>query len=187
MTQPHDSWDSLRSAWHSGAGDASLRVARATVAAAMRRSLVARTALVMLTTGMIAGALLHAADPVESALGLMTGAAAAAAWWSSSVTGRRTHAALAAAGDDYRALRAGILRAQIRYCRFVQLLLALQLVFFVPWWIGGFAVHRAEWPFGAVMLLAFWIPLAGMVALFSWARRQLRTARRELSVVAQDS
>lgn len=181
MTDAEDSWSELRSAWKSGTPDDGVRVARAAVSRAMRRSLVARTGLVVFAVAITGGALVHAANPLEAALGLITGVAIAAAWWVSATTDRRTQAVLAEPAEDYRELRAEILRAQIRFFRFVWLVLALQLVFLVPWWIGGISAHRGEGLFGSLMLVAFWLPLAGMVMLFGWTVRRSQLAARELS------
>jgi hypothetical protein len=61
---------------------------------------------------------------------------------------------------------------------------ALDLVFLVPWWIGGVRVHGSG--FHVVQILTIWGPL-GMMALFvTWTVRLRRRARAELAGLARE-
>ena len=185
MTPANNGWLELRSAWQSATPDHGVRVARDMVNRAMRRSLATRTGAAFVAIASIAGAILHAANAWEAALGVGVGVAIVAIWWASAAAERRTRAALSEPGEDYLGARARILRTQIRAFRFVWVVVLILLVFLVPWWLGGFTAHRDAGLFDTLMLVAFWIPAVTMLAIVAWTWRRVEAARRELAATGE--
>lgn len=64
---------------------------------------------------------------------------------------------------------------QLRVISFIWAAIALDLVFFLPWWISGYTVHRSELD-APIMLASWWFPLVTLLGLVAWSvvfRRRL--------------
>jgi hypothetical protein len=79
---------------------------------------------------------------------------------------------------EYIAVRRALCIGQERLARFGWIVTILDLVFLIPWWIGGFAVHGAG--FHPAQVLTMWMPLALMSGFAWWTIRLRRRARAEL-------
>lgn len=68
--------------------------------------------------------------------------------------------------------------ARQRHCvQSIWLLLALTLLFLVPWWVDGYRFHGEVW--GPLALFTAWVPLALIFAVAAWTLRVHATVRRE--------
>ena len=126
----------------------------------------------------VAAALRHAGNAFEISLGLVVALGIAAVWLGD--VGNRRHAAegLDAPEDEYRAARRALCVRQDRFARLSWIVIALDLAFLVPWWIGGVTVHGAG--FHLAQILTIWGPLALMAAFVSWTIVLRTRARSEL-------
>ena len=184
-TSPGD-WERWQADWRRGGHDAGVvqDVSRQ-IARARRGLFVGR-----LIEGAVAGAailvtaaaLRHAGNPLEAALGLVVGAAITALWLQRIRLRAREEGAVTASSPQHLGSLESVRRQQVRLAHFVWIVLALELVFLTPWWVIGSRVHHrtltdpGSW-------LTVWLPIAGMLALFSWSWRLRRRARAELEAL----
>ena len=181
---PED-WQTWEEEWRAGrAPEAELgaiveRARRARRAAAALRLL--SLALALFALAVVAAALRHAGNRFEVALGWVVGSGIVAVWLLDAFDRRDAAAALAAPADDYRAARAALSRRRLRFARLGWIVTALDLLFLIPWWIGGLAVHGAG--FHAMQLLTLWLPLALMAGFVAWTRALHRRAAAELEQI----
>jgi hypothetical protein len=170
MSGPRDDWERWREDWAQGGAAPDARPLAGRLRRERRRMVLAaaaEAALTLAACGGIAAALAHTPRGLDAAWGLavllmLAGSWAVAAWQ------RRSDASLPL-GDataDFVALARRRCRRQLRAVRFAWLLAALELAFFVPWWIGGWRVHGSH-PGLALALLAWWLPAAAILALFA--------------------
>ena len=66
------------------------------------------------------------------------------------------------------AVSPALCRRRLRFARLGWIVTALDLLFLIPWWIGGLAVHGAG--LHAMQLLTMWLPLALMAGFVAWTR-----------------
>jgi hypothetical protein len=182
MTSP-DEWDSLIRTWRSGrdASPAGLAAHLKQHRARVRRT--RRTELLLAGTGVlgIAAALVHTHDLID----IISAAICVSGLLTLLLTGRRgddEEAALTDSTADFLGAEARRQRRLLGAVRLVIAALALDLLFFVPWWIGGFQAHRAEFDSWAEWA-AWWFPMLLMCFLAAWAavvRARLRVSVRRL-------
>jgi hypothetical protein len=179
----NDDWGTLRRAWLAEKDDGtSLAAARARAARTRRLTNVARTAVAVLVLAEIAAATAHAANLLEGVLAVSVSIAIAVLWAQDAIASRRDALMLTSATAQYVTERATLLRSQIRTLWFVRVVLLLQLVFLVPWWIGGIRIHAAE-AWSRLTVFALWLPLVGTSILLWWTRGRMSVARRELAAL----
>ena len=182
MTVPDD-WQRWREAWQEGrAATPALdrpveRVRRGRRTHAVTGA--AEIALVVVAVGGVAAALRHAADAVETALGLSVAVAVVVTWVLHVAARRREARGAVAVASEYVAVMRWLRRRQLRFVRFVWVVLALELVFLTWWWAGGIPVHRSE--LGApIAVFSLWIPVVAIASFVAWTVRLHRQATREL-------
>jgi hypothetical protein len=177
-----DRWSELRTAWHKGtprsarADDTARRVVG--VERSRRRAALVRGAVALLAVSGLVAAVVHAANVLELVLAITVGSTIAATWLVSARAEARRRDMLALPAASYLAARRAALEAELRGLRFVWVVLALELVFFVPWWIGGLFAHAGAL-LGALTLSAVFVPAALAVALAIATARRQRVLGRE--------
>jgi hypothetical protein len=134
--------------------------------------------LALAALGVVGAALRHAGNAIEIALGVVVGLGICAVWILDVVNQRRAHDSVEVPANQYVAVRRALCLRQLRFARLVLTVTLLDLVFLVPWWIGGFRFHGAG--FHTIQLLTMWGPLALMIAVGWWAIRLRGSARAEL-------
>jgi hypothetical protein len=176
-------WERWQGEWqrteHAGA---MARNAREQIARGRRELLVARlveSAVAAAGILVTAGALRHAGNPFEAALGLVVGSGIAALWIQRIRLREREDSAGAAGSAQHLEALASVRRQEIRLAHFIWIVLPLELAFLTPWWVIGSRVHhRSLTDVGSWQTV--WLPIVGMVALFVWSLRLRRRARAEL-------
>jgi NADH:ubiquinone oxidoreductase subunit 3 (subunit A) len=95
---------------------------------------------------------------------------------------RREHASETAASDHYLVAICNLRSRQMRLAQFIWIVLGLELVFLIPWWVIGSRVHsRRLTDFGSV--LSMWVPIVGFILLFVWSARLRRRADLEMKEI----
>ena len=135
-------------------------------------------AMAICAIAVVGAALRHAGNGFETSLGLVVALGIAAVWLADVVNRRHAVEHLAAPEDEYRAARRALCVRQDRFARLSWIVIALDLAFLVPWWIGGVTVHGAG--FHLAQILTIWGPLALMAAFVGWTIVLRRRARAEL-------
>jgi len=192
MTQP-DEWEGLREAWrprgHASSApddyDAAGLIARAARASrAMALVALAEVVIVIVAAAGVLAAMRHSANAVERILGLSVVAAIASVWTIRALARRRERDIGATSALEYVALLRGFRQRQIRFVHFSWLVLSLELVFLLTWWVGGIPVHRGQLA-SPIAFTSMWVPLVTMVAFVAWTMRLRARASAELLVLAQ--
>jgi hypothetical protein len=114
----------------------------------------------------VAAALRHAGNRAEAALGLVVGFGIATVWLVDAVNQRRATDKVEALPDEYLAARRALCTRQLRFVRLGWIVVALDLMFLFPWWIGGIRVHGSG--FHLSQVLSVWAPLAAMIGFTAW-------------------
>jgi hypothetical protein len=140
------------------------------------------TGVTVLALGVVGAALWHAGNAFEAALGLAVGVGIVVVWLVDVLNQRDSRHHAEAPTAEYRRARRGLCLRQIRFARLGWTIVALDLVFLIPWWIGGIAVHGRG--FHLTQLLTMWGPLALMSAFVVWTISLTRSARAELRRLA---
>lgn len=187
MTTSHE-WDRWEESWRAArSSQAELDGLVARTQRARRGCVLVRmlsTALTVAALAVVAAALRHAGNPVEASLGLVVAAGIVAVWLANARNQRRDGEQVEAAAIEYRAARRDLCGRQIRFARLAWIVIALDLVFLVPWWIGGISVHGAR--FSVTQVLTIWGPLVVMAGVIAWTIRLHRSARGELARAVED-
>lgn len=184
---PISEWDQWGTSWReAGSTPAELermieRTSGARRAIAVERALSGAVAVAALTV--VGLALRHAANRFEAGLGLAVAAGITAAWSVGDMNRRRAAEKLEAIPDEYLAARRALCLGRLRFVRLSWVVVALDLVFLFPWWMGGFKVHGSG--FHASQILSIWGPLAAMTGFIVWTIRLRRVARAELRQLGQ--
>lgn len=184
-----DEWERWRDAWRredrEGPGllDGAEVERLAGEADRARRSLAvvvaAELLLVIAAIGGLGAALWHAAHLVETILAVSAALTIVVVWAVHASARRRERSSAGASPAEYLSVLQRLRRRQLRFAGFVRVVIALELVFLVIWWIGGLSVHRAA-PGAPITIAGFWTPLLVMLSLFAWTVRLRRTSRAEL-------
>jgi hypothetical protein len=186
MTGRDIDWEMLRAEWLRTADAASavasaerqMKIARRSV----RAGDIIESGIAGVASALVGLALMHAANRMEAALGVLVGALIGAAWLRRRDLARDEQRALEATTSDHLAMMRTLRKRQARLAEFIWVILALDLVFLIPWWIIGSRVHsRRLSDLGSIETM--WIPLLGMVLLAIWAARSRASAKRDLAVL----
>jgi NADH:ubiquinone oxidoreductase subunit 3 (subunit A) len=184
VTERRADWDRWQDEWQRGGS------AHATVSAGLRLTSKARRELLLswliesaigsASLLLVILALRHAGNPFEAALGLAVGLGIGIVWIQRILLRRREHASETAASDDYLVAIRNLRRRQMRLAQFVWIVLSLEIVFLIPWWLVGSRVHsRRLTDLGSV--LTMWVPIMGFIALFAWSVRLRRKSHLEIT------
>ena len=176
-------WERWQSEWQrTEHAESMARNAREQIARGRRELLVARlveSAVAAAAILVTAGALRHAGNPLEAALGLVVGSCIAALWIQRIRLREREDSAVAAGSAQHLEVLGSVRRQEVRLAHFIWIVLPLELAFLTPWWVIGTRVHhRSLTDLGSWQTV--WLPIVGMVALFVWSLRLRRRARAEL-------
>jgi hypothetical protein len=140
-----------------------------------RRNLVAMRVLSMVIAIValiaVAMALWHAANRFEAALGIVVGLAIATAWLVDALVRDHDADGADAPEEQYRATRALVCVRQLRFARLGWIVVALVLVFLIPWWAAGIRVHGMG--LGWLRIVSLWAPLAA-ISIFVWWTFRIR-------------
>lgn len=186
MTQQGMDWDLLQQEWQrSGSSQAEVSTAFERLSRA-RRGLfftwLAETAIGVSSILFVMMALRHAANPLVAALGVIVIAGNAIVWAQRIIFRRREQNSLSATGVDYLAAMRRLRMRQIRLGEFVWVVLSMELIFFIPWWVIGSRVHsRRITDTGS--LLTMWLPIVVMLALYVWSFRLRAAAIRDVRTI----
>jgi hypothetical protein len=180
MTAPRE-WDLLEQRWRAARTSSAELDAMIERAIQARRSIVAvqilSTAMAIVALAVVAAALKHAGNILETALGAIVGTGIARVWFMDALNRRDAAEKVEAPADEYRAARRALCARRMRFARLSWIVVGLDLVFLIPWWIGGFAVHGAG--FHPAQIATIWAPLVLMAGFVAWTFRLHRRARRE--------
>jgi hypothetical protein len=183
MTDAEMNWDVLRAEWMRTAD------AETVIAAAQRQMRAARwnarlgqaleAGIASIALALVGLALHHAANPFEAALGIIVGISICAAWLGRRRIARQDQRSVEASGTDSLRLAAAVRKRQVRLSEFIWLVIVLDLVFLIPWWVIGSRVHsRRITDLGSIETM--WLPLLGMLVLAVWSGRLRGRAKRAL-------
>lgn len=178
-----DDWDDWRESWQTapeGAGPLARTLLR--TRRARRTRIALRTGQVALVAAALVGialALRHAASPLEIALGFTAGAAIALYAAAQIMVWRRARRFLAAPANRYLVALYEVRVRQVQFVQFAWGVLLLELVFLIPWWLGGLPVHAGQ-PAARIVVVGFWLPVAGILAFTVWSARLRRHAKADM-------
>jgi hypothetical protein len=182
-------WDRLEANWRAARTSSAVLEAMIERTRRDRRAIllvrVLSTVLALVALGIVGAALRHAANAFEAALGLVVAVGIATVWWLDAMNQGNDAEKVEAPANEYRAARRALCIRQDRFARLGWVVVALDLAFLFPWWIGGFAVHGSGFKVGQV--LTIWLPLALMAAFIVWTIALRRRARAELRRIARES
>lgn len=185
MTRPANDWPEWEEIWradHTSATRLKELVERTRRA---RRGLVVMrllpTALALVALVVVALALGHAGNVFEITLGVIVAIGIATVWNMDRTNHRQAAEKVDAPFEEYVATRRELCVRRIAFAQLAWIVTALDLVFLVPWWIGGLKVHGAG--FHATQVLTIWGPLALMTGVVWWTARLRRRARSELTLL----
>ena len=181
MTAAYE-WDRWEESWRSSrASTAELEALIARTRSARRAIRVVRglsVALALVSLAIVAAALRHAGNALEITLGVIVACGIVAVWISDARNQRHESEKVEALPDEYRATRHALCTRRIRFAQLGWLVVALDLVFLIPWWIGGLSVHGAG--FHLSQILTMWLPLGVIAAFVTWTIALRRRATGEL-------
>ena len=140
-------------------------------------------ALAVAALAVVGLALRHAGNPLEAALGLAVAVGIVTAWHLDAVNRAGSAEKADAPPADYARARRALCQGQLRFTRLAWIVVALDLVFLIPWWIGGLKVHGAA--LNATQVGTIWGPLATMFLFVAWTFRLRRRASAELAALAR--
>jgi len=187
MTAPSD-WERWEQRWRvATAPSTEVESLLARTKRARNAILLVRVLSVVLTLvalGAVGGALAHAGNLFEKSLGIIVGAGIIGVWVLGTANQRHAIDNIDAPADSYRGARIALCQRQIRFSQLGWAVVALELLFLVPWWIGGLAVHGGG--FHAMQILTTWLPLASMAGFVGWTARLRRRAGDELARLLGD-
>jgi hypothetical protein len=160
--------------------EVSRRLARARLESIVVR--IIEGAVAMSALGLVALALMHAANALEAGLGLFVGLAISVIWIQRGRIRLREQEGDAASAVEYLRVLRRARHQRIRLAEFVWVVVILDLVFLIPWWIIGTRFHHRGLT-DAATWVSMWLPIVGLIALCLWALGVWRSARRELGEV----
>jgi hypothetical protein len=175
-------WEHWEGRWQSASPDRAdaesliRRMRRVRRAMVWSRALSAAVALFALF--LIAAALQHAGNPFERTLGFVVAVGIAAAWLVDRSDRRHAHDDVESPPERYAAARRALLQRRLRFAWFAWIVTALDVIFLIPWWIGGFAVHG--FGFHWMQILSVWLPVAVIIVFAGWVAAVRSRAKREL-------
>jgi hypothetical protein len=132
--------------------------------------------------GLVALALVHAANALEAALGLVVGLAISAIWIQRGRIRLHEQEGDVASTVEYLGVLRRARQQRKRLAEFVWIVVILDFVFLIPWWIIGSRFHHRSLTDGATWI-SMWLPILGFISLCLWALRVWRSARLEMGEV----
>jgi hypothetical protein len=186
MNEPDTELLEWKDAWQrttespAAAREVSRRLVRArleSIAVRIIEGAVATSALAL-----VALALMHAGNALEAALGLLVGLATSAIWIQRGRIRLREQAGGVASTVEYLIVLRRTRHQRMRLAEFVWIVVVLDFVFLIPWWIIGSRFHHRGLT-DADTWISMWLPILGFIALCVWALGLWRSARRELGEV----
>ena len=186
MTQQGMDWEVLQQEWQrNGSSQAEVATAFERLSRARRGVLftsLAETAIGVSSILFVMMALRHAANPLVAALGVIVIVGNAIVWAQRVIFRQREQNSLSATGADYLAAMRRLRTRQIRLAEFVWVVLSMELIFFIPWWVIGSRVHSRRIT-DAGSLLTMWLPIVVIVALYVWAFRLRAAGIRDVQTI----
>jgi hypothetical protein len=174
VTTMRDDWEDWRTLWRAERENAAqLAVALERTRRARRMRIAVHASRIGLAGIAVVGivmALRHAGSPLEIALGFTAGGAIIVYTLAQIIVLRRERRVLAAPSDEYVATLSEIRRQQLRFVRFAWGVLFLELVFLIPWWVGGVPVHTHQ-PSARIVIIGFWLPVTAILGFVIWSTR----------------
>jgi hypothetical protein len=155
------------------------------LARARRENIVVRIiegAVAVSAVALVALALMHAANLFEAGLGMFVGGAIVAIWIQRGRIRRREQSGDIASSVEYLLVLRRSRQKRMRLAEFVWIVVVLDIVFLIPWWIIGSRFHHRGFTDTGTWI-SMWLPILGFIALILWALGVWRTARRELAEV----
>jgi hypothetical protein len=155
------------------------------LARARRENIVVRIiegAVAVSAVALVALALMHAANLFEAGLGVFVGGAIVAIWIQRGRIRRREQSGDIASSVEYLLVLRRSRQERMRLAEFVWIVVVLDIVFLIPWWIIGSRFHHRGFTDTGTWI-SMWLPILGFIALILWALGVWRTARRELAEV----
>jgi hypothetical protein len=155
------------------------------LARARRENIVVRIiegAVAVSAVALVALALMHAANLFEAGLGMFVGGAIVAIWIQRGRIRRREQSGDIASSVEYLLVLRRSRQERMRLAEFVWIVVVLDIVFLIPWWIIGSRFHHRGFTDTGTWI-SMWLPILGFIALILWALGVWRTARRELAEV----
>jgi hypothetical protein len=171
MTAPLDDWERWRESWVDG-GEAPplMGSIRQQFRREQRRivlTVVAEVVLAVAAGSGIAAALVHTPSRPPVTWGAAILFLIALMIVVDLVRRRREWRPLTESTQTFLELSLRRCRGQRHALRLTWVLIALELVFFIPWWAGGLRAHFDELRSPVVILLG-WLPMSVMAGLFVW-------------------
>lgn len=160
--------------------EVSRRLARARLESIVVR--IIEGAVAMSALGLVAVALMHAANAPEAGLGLFVGLAISAIWIQRARIRLREQEGDVRSTVEYLLLLRRTCLQRIRLAEFVWIVVVLDFVFLIPWWIIGSQFHHRSLTDSGTWI-SMWLPILGFIALCLWGLGFWRSARRELGEV----
>jgi len=177
MTQPESDWEVWRSDWRADTGPLPDARTMEREARRVRHAAAAEVALALAAVGGLAAALLHTPSRHD-----VVRAAAVASLIALALALRLLQRRSAPLADQPTAPYVDLsLRASARQLRaicFAWMVVALELVFLVPWWIDGFRAHRGALT-APVVFATWWLPVLLLGGFLAWTFRLRRRLREE--------
>jgi hypothetical protein len=179
-------WERWQKEWRRfGTADGLALGAMGQIARARRGTLLARLiegAIAAAALLITAAALQHAGNPFEAGLGLVVGLCIGGLWVQRILLRRGEDGAASGSSPQHLTALRGLRLKEVRLARFIQVVLALELIFLTPWWVNGTRIHhRTLVDIGS--WLTVWLPLAGMIALVVWSVRLGQRAQAEVTAL----
>ena len=174
MTSPQDDWERWRATWREGGrAPPALAVLRQQVQREQRRiafTAVAEVVVALAAASGIAAALVHTPSGHPAAWGATVLVLIAIAFTSAVILLRRGGQWLPLTQSTQTFVDLSLVRCrrQLRAVRLTWILIALELVFLVPWWAGGLRSHGEAW-LSPLFVLSAWLPMSLIAALFAWS------------------
>ena len=174
-----DDWDRWADDWRAIAVTPSPEAIRAHAVREERRLRLTRfleASVALLGIAGVSAALMHTHDPLD----IITAAITIVGLSALLLFGRSTKpdyvGSIAGSTTEFIAASQRRARLQLRVISFIWAAIALDLVFFLPWWISGYTLHRSELD-APIMLASWWFPLVTLIGLLAWSiafRRRLQ-------------
>lgn len=155
------------------------------LARARRENIVVRIiegAVASIAVALVGLALMHAANAFEAGLGLLVAAAIVAIWIQRGRIRRREQSGDVVSSVDYLVAMRRTRHQRKRLAEFVWIVVVLDIIFLIPWWIIGSRFHHRGFT-DSGNWISMWLPILGFIALSVWALGVWRSARRELTEV----
>jgi hypothetical protein len=179
-------WGQWRGSWQTRAPTSEeLDGAMTRFERAMRRYRVMRVAewaIVVLAVVFPLLAIRHAADAVEATLGIGAAVIVLSVAVFRSWNRHAERVALGTSAREFDEAVRTVRYVELRFTRFLWLVLGVEGVFAAVWWYGGLEVHHGILTSIAVWML--WVPLAVVVVTLAWSVRLRARAKRELAALA---